>query len=243
MLAIIALFFAVCAHAQTVDDIINKYIDAVGGREAISKIKSLHIEGEAYVKGDTVSSDKGIARSSGIVNLIVGKGWKSESTDFNGIKNIQCVTDTGGWSVTSIPGFPMPTATVMSKDTYNAFKVNLQVGGLLMNYVENGCKAELVGKETMDSISVYKIKLTKSSNESDFYINANTYYLIKTELGAEKTPNLATIINTNYQKTDIGYMIPFIVTISMPNGGNATQTITKVVVNPVIDPKIFERPE
>ena len=244
------MFVSVCAHAQTVDDIINKYIDAIGGREVISKIKSLHIESETCVKGYKVSSDSTTtimpnSLSSCTVDLIVGKGWKSEETDLSGLKNIQCVTDTGGWTVNWIMNLINKSSKpkTMSKDLYNFYKVNLQIGGLLMNYVENGFKAELLGKETTDSISMYKIKLTKSNSESDFYIDANTCYLIKTELGVNITPVAATITYSDYRKTDIGYAMPFRTEITMPNGGNSITTITKVVNNPEIDPKIFEQPE
>jgi len=249
LLVTAAMFVAVCAQAQTVDDIINKYIDAIGGRELISKVKSLHIESETYVEGNRVETDSTISVTPnsltfGAVDLIVGKAWKSEETDFSGLKNIQCVTDTGGWTVNWIMNVINKTSKpqAMAKELYNYSKVNLKVGGLLMNYAEIGCKAELVGKETVDSISAYKIKLTLSNSESDFYIDANTYYLIKTEFGTEKTPIVATTTYSDYRKTDIGFTAFRMIT-SMPNGVNATTTITKVVANPEIDPKIFEKPE
>jgi len=243
---IAAVFGATCVRAQTADDIINKYINAIGGREVIGKIKSLYMEfKESPVKG-------GVA-SSGNVNFLAGKGWRIEDNT-DGKKNILCVMDSAGWMGSQIQGSPAVRAQTMSKENYDDNKNKLEIevpfgppGAPFINYSEKGYKVELIGKETMDGISVYKLKLTNNANnEIDFYINANTYYLTKSvkHINTSKTPIEMTTVYSDYRKTDIGYAMPFSKTISLPllDSGGIITTVTKEIVNSEIDPKIFEKP-
>lgn len=231
LLAAAAMFVSISVQAQTADEVINKYLDAIGGRAVISQVKSLYIENETAVMGSALS---------GNVSLLVGKGYKTE-TDFNGQKIIQCVTDNGGWMINPMSGNAAPQS--MPDELYNEGKDNLQIGAPLINYAENGSKVELVGKETLDSMSVYKLKLTdKNNDESDFYIDANTYYLVKITKTLASEQIDVTVTFSNYQKTAIGYVLPFTSEVSMSNGTDMTITIKKIVVNQEIDPKIFEKP-
>jgi outer membrane lipoprotein-sorting protein len=71
----------------------------------------------------------------------------------------------------------------------------------------------------------------------------NAFELVKAAKTVEEANLDVTTTFSNYQKTDIGYVMPFATTISMSNGVTVSMTVTKVVVNQEIDPKIFEKPE
>src|SRR5260221_11558537 len=75
--------------AQSADDIVSKYVDAIGGRKMVSGINFLVNESSASVMG------RHAPRTNYILN---GKGFKSE-TEFNGSKILNCVTDKGGWAL------------------------------------------------------------------------------------------------------------------------------------------------
>src|ERR1700753_3248703 len=100
LLTAISLGFTV--KAQTADDIIGKYINAVGGKDKIGQIKSLYTEATVNVMG----SD-----NPATVTVLVGKGYRSEA-EINGSKIVQCYTDKGGWSINPFAGSsdpaPMP---------------------------------------------------------------------------------------------------------------------------------------
>jgi len=247
LLATAALFITNCVQAQTADDIINKYLNAIGGKEAIGKIKSLYMEFRE-------SPAKGSIASSGNVNMIVGKGWRIEDNT-GGKKIILCVTDSDGWMGSSIQGNAAQTirTQALSNENYDYNKSKLEIdvpfgmpGAPFLDYAKNGFKVELIGKEALDSISVYNLKLTdKAGNETDFYIDANTFYLIKSVLHLSGSSVEMTTAYSAYRKTDIGYMMPFVRTMSMPvlDSGGVITTVTKMIINPEIDPKIFEQPE
>ena len=92
------------ASAQTADEIINKYIDAMGGKEKISQIKTVYIEGEMDIMGNKAPS---------LTYIVNGKGYKSE-VDFNGAKIISVYTDKGGWTLNPMAGQSVPTLRLKS---------------------------------------------------------------------------------------------------------------------------------
>jgi hypothetical protein len=255
----VALVVTNFVQAQTAADIFNKYLNAIGGKEVISKIHSMYMECEDSMMN--VPSGM-LPKSFDTVNLIIGKGY-IKKTDYNGQIDITCITDSGGWTLSPyqylITG--KKGAQPMSKNEYNKNKYNLQIIGtsyipidyIKDGYIENKYEGEFVGKEMLDSISVYKLKVTNKDtinktdyyfNKADYYFDANTYYLIKIvgnfTFGVNRVE--ATITYSNYQKMDIGYVMPFTQTICTSFNTGSTTTITKIVINPKIDPKIFEKP-
>ena len=74
------------AKAQTVDDIINKNIEAVGGKEVLAKITSATFQGYYDMMG-MISPFTAI--------IVDGKGYKAMN-NFDGKVFIECITDTGG---------------------------------------------------------------------------------------------------------------------------------------------------
>src|SRR3954447_16350203 len=86
------------AHAQTVNDIVNKHIEAMGGKSKLSQLKSIHMDMSMQMMGNEVPSS---------VIIVEGKGVKSE-TDLQGQKIIQVVTDTGGWMINPMMGVTTP---------------------------------------------------------------------------------------------------------------------------------------
>jgi hypothetical protein len=221
------LMFSV-VQAQTVDEIINKHIDAMGGKEKLSQVKSLYTENSLEVMGN---------QSSSTVYMLEGKGYKSES-EINGMKVINCYTDKGGWSVNPFAG--SSDAQPMPDDAYKAGKDQIYIGGSLVDYAAKGNKAELTGKESGN----YKLKVTNGSAETTYFIDELTYYITKTLIKAEVMGQSVEIVTTfsDYKKTDFGITIPYTRTVDY-GGFSLSFKATKVEINKEIDPKIFEMPK
>lgn len=215
-------------RAQTVDDIVSKYVTALGGKDVINSVKSVVIESSVNVMGNDVPST---------TYILNGKGFKTE-TDFNGTKIVQCITDHGGWAINPMAGQSTPTA--VPADQVKASQGQLQIGGPLFDYAAKGNKVELIGKDTAD----YQVKVTSGSLNLTYYINMKTYLTDKmvNKASINGQDMETTIAYSNYKKTDVGYLMAFTQQLNTPQ---ITLDITfkKVDVNKTIDPAIFEMPK
>ena len=229
LLASATLLCGINSFAQTADEIIAKHIEAIGGKDKIAAIKSIHMETSSQIMGND---------APGNVTILNGKGFKSE-TEFNGSKMIQCYTDKGGWATNPMGG---NTPEAMPDQQYKAGKAQLQVGGELFDYAAKGSKVELQGKDG----NLYKIKLTtKDSTESTYFIDAATYYITKlTRTGEVMGQQVEIAISfSDYKKTDYGYTIPYSTQLDFGSMFSMTMATKKVEINPPVDPKIFEMPK
>jgi len=215
-------------QAQTVDEIISKHIEAIGGNEVLSKVKSIYTENSMDVMGNQVPLTE---------FLLEGKGYKTES-EFNGAKIISCFNSNGGWSVNPMMG--ASDAQPMGDDLYNAGKNQIYIGGPLVDYASKGYKAELAGKEDGN----FKIRITGKNSESFYFIDPKSFYISKSIIKSEMMgqPVDVTTTYSEYKKTDSGLVMAFAKSIDM-GMFQMSVIVNKVDVNKELDPKIFEIPK
>ena len=230
--ALLFLGLFVAAQAQTADDIINKYVTAIGGKDLISKIKTMSIEGNVSAMGSDFPAT---------ISAINGKAYKM-AVSVNGSDIINCVTDTGAWVLNPMMG--QTTAQASPPEQVKLAKSSLYIGGPLVDYKEKGFKAEYIGRDTAQAKS-YKIKLTDGNGlELMYFIDPNTYYVTQQIIKANVNGTDISISNSyaDYKKTDLGYVVAH--TIGTTNSGyDITITYNKVEFNKDIDPKSFAMPK
>jgi hypothetical protein len=213
--------------AQTADDIVNKYVDAIGGKDKIKAVSSLYMEGTVQIMGNENPTK---------ITILNGKGYKTEM-EFNGQKIVQCFTDKGGWAINPMAG---GGAEAMPDEAYKAGKEQIEIGGQLFDYTAKGSTVSLLGKDGND----YKLKLvTKDKDESTYFIDATTYYLTRivkkgNMMGQEVE---VTLKFSDFKKTDQGLIIPFAINTELGQFAMAS-TITKAEVNKPVDASIFVMP-
>jgi outer membrane lipoprotein-sorting protein len=216
--------------ASTADEIINKHIEAIGGKDKLQQIKTLYMETTTQVMGSEGPST---------VNVVSGVGYKIVS-EVNGQTYIQVFTDKGGWQVNPYAGATTPTA--LPDDLYKQGKSRMDATGLLFNYAAKGNKVELLGKEGND----YKLKVTsKDSTETTIFIDGTTYYITKLLASASMMGQTMEVSSTfsNFKKGDLGLVYPYAIEISYGGQFNITTTVNKIEINKTIDPAIFEMPK
>ena len=227
LLLLTAASLGFAAKAQTADDIIGKYVDAIGGKDKLGQMKSVYTEATVNVMG----SDNPASTT-----LLVGKGYRSEA-DINGSKIIQCYTDKGGWSINPFAG--VTDAAPMPDDQYQAGKDDIWVGGSLLNYKANGYTAELLPKDGNN----YPVKITAGKQVTTYFIDANTSLLnkITSTVSVQGQTTDVTTAYSNYQKTDFGYLAPYKIDVDLGQIQLA-YTVKSIAVNKDVDSKIFDMP-
>jgi hypothetical protein len=224
-LALALSFILHTAVAQTVDEVVNKNIEALGGKEKLASIKTIHMEGSMNVMGNEVSLNVSKSHLAGMrMDISVA-----------GMTGYQINTPAQGWEFMPFQGQTAPQA--WPEDRVKSGVGNLDIQGIFMEYKTKGTTLELQGKETVEGAECYKIKATlKNGNVTTYFVDTKTNFVVKTS-GIRKIQGEDKEIESifsNFQKTKDGFMFPF--TVGTPNG---EVTYTKIEVNTPIDEKIF----
>lgn len=228
--------------AQTANDIINKHIDAMGGKEKLNSIKSIYMEGTSVMQNGAE-----ITQKTWKVN---GKLFRQEisSAMFN---MATVVTDKEGWRQNPRNGgaFEPMTAEMVTN-----MQTQMDCAGSFVDFAAKGHQIELLGKEEVEGISCYKIKLTFSNGkDATYFFDATTYYIIRMSskggagfggggrgqgaAGGGGADQERSIDFSDYKKTDDGYVFPFKMT---PVGMGGGIYYEKIEVNKPVDAKAFK---
>ncbi|MGB4845892.1 MAG: hypothetical protein WBP16_15610 [Ferruginibacter sp.] len=181
-LLVLALVFVQFAQAQTVDEIINKHIDSLGGKDNLNKIQNTIEEGNMTAQGAEIA----------ITITKVQNKLTRQDISVMGMTGYDMLTDKEGWTYMPFMGMQQPEAK--SADDVKANQKNLDIAGPLVDYAAKGHKAELQGKEAVNGSECFKIKLTTAGGKDiTYYIDPATYLISR---ASEK-------INVNGEDIDV----------------------------------------
>ncbi len=213
------------ANAQTADDIISKYITAIGGAEKWSKIQSIKMEGQIEVQG------LAIPFTMQGVHL---KGMRVDA-EFQGNKIIDIITPTQGWSQNPLGG--KYTLSPLTAEELKTKADDLDIQDPFVNYNEKGSSVEYLGKDEEDGNEYFKVKLTtKNKNDKTFFFDTKTYLIYKAEsTTTQQGQEMKVAVKyLDYQTLDFGVKIPF-----KQDMGMMMMVNKKITVNAVVDENIF----
>ena len=212
--------------AETVEEIVSKHIEAIGGKENWAKIKSMRTEGTMKAQGAEVK----------IINTQIDKKALRTDIALMGMTGYSILTDKEGWSYMPFAGQTKPEP--MTADDVKSSQDQLFLQDKFINYKEMGKTLEFIGKEDMDGTECLKLKMTdKDAKETTFFIDPSNYYIIKQtekiKANGKEMESVATF--SNYKKTAEGVVFPMTVSANF-----GEMEITKIEINPAIDETIFK---
>jgi hypothetical protein len=241
IMAVMAASFVQTASAQTADEIIEKYLSALGGRAALSKIKSRHVTGTATFSspaGDLPGTievfNQAPNKSRTLLKLdlsVAGMGTATVDQRFDGESGY--VTDT-------LQG---------NRDITGNQLENLRNGTFpspFLNYKERGATAEFVRKEQVGGRDAFVLLLKpKSGSTVQCFIDAESSLLLKT-IVVTNMPQLGGDVQQTTELLDYrdqdGIKIPFQVR-NTSNVQAYTINLTKVENNVALDSTMFSKPQ
>jgi hypothetical protein len=231
------LVFMQLIQAQSVDEIIEKYAEARGGRIKINSIRSLYMEGIREMMGTEVTVR---------VIKVQGKLFRNDF-EFMGTSGYTIVTPSAGWSF--IP-MQSPKPELLSFERLKALHADLDIAGPLIDYAKKGSKAALIGKEDLWGRPAYKIKITlNTGKEITYFIDTKTNLLVQSkQITAGMYPDgyvdekheRELITNFSDYKFVDEVLFPFKVSNPGIGPGGGSITFTKIELNKTIDKSQFE---
>ncbi len=233
-LALPALMIAPLAHAETVDEILAKHYEAMGGLAKLKALNTMRLTGTM-----------GIGPGMEAPLVMEKKRPDKQRFEFQvqGMTGIQAFDGEKGWSVMPFMGKKDPEA-LSDEDNKNQ-KDDADFDGSLVDWKEKGNTLELAGKEPVEGADAYKIKVTKKNgNIETMYLDAETYLLVKTEGKVKRrgTEIEGESLFSDYKDVD-GYMMPY----SVEQGAKGMDrrqkmTFTKIELNVALDDSRFTMP-
>jgi hypothetical protein len=234
LVVFISLIFSVNSYSQTIEDVLSKYTDAIGGRSSWDSVKTIKFTGYSTLMGMDIPYTQYVKRP-GL--------WLIE-IQVQGMKIVQGYDGTNGWMLNPMMGSKKAEKT--DDATTKSYRTNSLIGGKLMNIKEMGYTVELEGKEDLDGKEVFKIKLTdKDGDVTTYFIDASSFLIIKNIAKVTRMGNeiISETTYSNYTKVN-NVLIAFLSDQKLTGAQYDSQKITvdKVEINTNIDDKIFKMP-
>lgn len=231
LITVFASLTAASTYAQSADDIVNKYIEAIGGKDNLKKLKTIKRAGNLEVQPGMSAPVT--------LQLIDGKSMRFDLT-IQGMTMIQVIDGNSGWMVMPFQGVTTPEP--IPEDQVKEMKGEMDITGELFNYKDKGFTLALDGMEKVNEKDTYKLKLTsKDGKVNYYYIDKDTFFPVK-EMQIVKAEEKDVEISkyySDFRKSDSGLVFAY--KLKSDNGGGDI-TWESIEVNPKIDPSIFKMP-
>jgi len=221
-LSVVALGIALGAHAQTAEEVFKKHVAAVGGTENWNKINTMKLTGSMSVQGMEI----GLTQT-----MVQDKGFRMDISAM-GQNGYMIYTNTGGWVFMPFQGMTEPKE--LTADDVKDAKDQMDFRNLQMIDQSKIAKMTMDGKDTINSVSCFKIKVTnKSGDDMECYIDSKTFYLVKMEKKVKVQDEEQEMASnfSDFKKLPEGIVVPM--TWGTPNGDLSFKTVE--VNKPVSD--------
>lgn len=227
------------ATAQTVDEIIEKHIAAIGGRAALGKLTSRVMTGTFTIStpagefsGPIEITNQAPNKVRTLINLDlanVGVGKITIDQRFDGVT---------GYAIDTLQGNRDVTGDQLEAMRNAAFPTPL------LAYKQNGMAVELMGKEKVGDREAYVLVLKpKTGPASKMYIDGTTFMMIRqvTTLDVPPVGPLEQTTDLSDEREVDGVKIPHRI-VSTSNVQNFSVTVSTVTHNGAVDQTLFTKP-
>jgi photosystem II stability/assembly factor-like uncharacterized protein len=200
--------------AQSADEIIAKYLQAVGGAKRIAAVQTLRRTGTYYGGG---GFEAVLSQENKRPNKV------RDQISLQGMTLIQAYDGKTGWRVNPFQG--KKDAEAMGEDELKSIIEDAEFDDPLFDYAQKGNQVEFLGTDQIEGSRVYKLKLVLASNGDvrTYYIDADNNVPIQIDVkrtvrGAEQDFQ---VVFGDYKEVN-GWYMPFAAEIG-PKGSSSAQ--------------------
>lgn len=237
----LALAGAVPANAQdgevTVDQLIEKNLEAKGGREKIESVDTARVKGTMSMMG---------TEAPFVLEWKEPDRMRMELS-FQGMTMVQAFDGETAWMLNPFMGKAEPEK--MSEEDADMVKEQADLHGPLFNPKEKGYEVAYVGEEEVEGTPAYKLEVTHESGQKT-YIYLDKEYFLEIQTESKRTIRGQEVESTtaigDYKEVD-GLMMAHSLDSTMTGpqgpGGGFNMTIESVELNPELAEERFAMPE
>ncbi|GAB4480184.1 MAG: hypothetical protein OHK0057_33380 [Thermoflexibacter sp.] len=241
ILSVITVLSILNAKAQTADEIINKYLENIGGKDKWESVTSVKMTGKAKAQGMEIPA-----------TFLQATGGKQKiSISVQGMEITQQAFD--GNTAWATNFMTMKAEKMEAEDSENMKKSAGDFPDPFIDYAKKGYKVELEGKEKVEGTECFKIKLIKKpeivegkevENVVYYFFDTQNYVPIVVKNTIKKGQFKGAtqdMVFSDYQEVN-GLFFPFSMTVKI--NGQAAQSVTfeKIEVNVPVEDKDFALP-
>jgi outer membrane lipoprotein-sorting protein len=227
------------AWSQSVDDVLNKYFQSIGGVEKWKTLKTIKMSG-------TLPTPQGefpfeLCRKAPNKYLI--------SLEIMGQKMIpQAFDGETGWTLNPFTGGTAPQK--LTDDQVKTLKDEAEFEDPFIDYKNKGYQVAYEGESDVDGIKCYVLGMTKSASDNNSAVDRKYYFdketglpLLTKEKGEEGSQMAGQDVDvyfSDYQDAGDGIMLPF--TMDTRVGGQSVMAIkfTSIKLNEEISDDLFK---
>lgn len=210
----------------TLDELIARHAEAIGGVDAWRKVSSIRMEGSMQMQGAEVSVTRTVLHQKG----------NRQDISFGGMNGYSILTTSAGWNFMPFQGQTEPEA--LTEEDIKEGQSELDAQDELIDYKEKGTTVELLGKDDVEGTECYKLLVTfKSGKTETLFIEPKTYHTVR-QVSKQKANGQEMDITTNfsnYQKLPEGIVVAMSIGVTFGD-----LTLKKVEVNIPVDEAIFK---
>jgi len=233
----IFLLAIMSVEAFTVDELIEKNIQAKGGIEKIRAIQSIKESGKMRI------GDEGSFIEMDYVQLSKRPAMLRVERSFQGLTAVTAYDGADAWRVQPFRGRKDPEK--ISADDLKALQLAADIDGPLVDYKIKGHKVEYLGTEDVDGTDAHKLKITLKNGDVRYVYLDPDYFLEIRVIDHTRIRGVEEEDETDlgdYEQVN-GVYVPF----SIESGDKGQPktvkvTIEKVEVNTDINDSIFHFP-
>ena len=221
------------AVEMSVDEILARYFEVMGGVDALRSINSMRMTG-------TLTLGEGM--EAGFVNTSVRPNKNRMEFVIQGMTGIQAYDGETAWMFMPFMGQQAPEP--MPADMAASVMRQADIDGPLMNYADKGHTVEVVGMADVEGTEAIELKVTMADG------HVQRYYLDAEYFVPLKVVSMETMGGVEFEQSQLmsdykevgGLLVPLSIQIVTPQG-TQSMTADKIEINVEIDESIFSMPE
>jgi outer membrane lipoprotein-sorting protein len=234
MLVLAVLSLAAGAESQSVEEILARHVEALGGMKNLRAIRSIRMSGRVVAGG---------GREALVMREIARPGRVRTEFTYQGVTGVYAYDGERGWNLSPFDGSFEPARMADDEERRTADQADFE--GPLVDWKAKGHQVSLAGTETVDGREVYKLEVTlRNGRVLQQFLDAQSLLLVRSRTTRDVRGH-SIQVDTEFEDYREAAGVLFahrIETGAVGRPRRLTVVIDAIEVNPAIEDSRFEIP-